>query len=136
MTNVLAWISLIVGLVSIVVAVFSIVISGKSEQRLLNNLQHMKEVLTKFESDVKLYEAKMDNFLTDTDRKTERIKQISSETKSDIQDAIKRVFENKFPNQDEQMQNQFLTTLFTNPDAFKSLMEMVPQIEALQKKHS
>ncbi len=131
MIEVISWVSLLVGLVSIVVALFAIVLSSKSEKNVLNNLNDTKELLKLFESETKQYENRMQYFLTEMDKKTERIEEISKVTRDDVHDTIKRVFDSQFPNQDEAFRNQMMASLMSNPKVLTELTQSFPDLQKL-----
>ena len=120
MSEILSWVALIVGIVSLVVGGFSIYNSNKTDQ-----------MIRDFRNDMKNFENLNNRFLSELDRKTERIEQISNDTKSDVHDNIKRVFESSFPSQEQQTNNQMLgllgpvmTELFKDPEKFKQFDKM------------
>jgi|GEM_PF-3813133 len=127
MQDVIMWVSLIVGVFSVIIALIAIAQAKKSEMRSKNNFDNTNKLIETFKSDMKIEEERIQNFLKQLDEKTARIESISSETKADVHENIKRVFESSFPSQEQQTQNnlmQMLAPLLSNPDALKTIMEL------------
>lgn len=126
MYEALTWISLIVGIVSIVIAIFAIILSSKSEKAIIDNVNTIKEMMTQFQAERKGFETSMHYFLSEMDKKAERIEEISRQTKESVNDSVKRVFESQFPNQDEAFRNNMMAGLMSNPDALSKLATTLP----------
>ena len=129
MYEALTWISLIVGIVSIVIAVFAIILSSKSEKAIIDNVSTLKEMMTQFQTERKGFETSMQHFHSEMDKKTERIEEISRQTKESVNDSVKRVFESQFPNQDEAFRNNMMAGLMSNPDALSKLAHSLTEIQ-------
>lgn len=129
MYEALTWISLIVGIVSIVIAVFAIVLSAKSEKAIIENVNAIKEMMMQFQADRKGFETSMHYFLSEMDKKAERIEEISRQTKESVNDSVKRVFESQFPNQDEALRNNMMAGLMSNPDALSKFAASLPELQ-------
>ena len=129
MYEALTWISLIVGIVSIVIAIFAIVLSSKSEKAIIDNVNTIKEMMTQFQAERKGFETSMHYFLSEMDKKAERIEEISRQTKESVNDSVKRVFESQFPNQDEAFRNNMMAGLMSNPDALSKLATTLPELQ-------
>ena len=129
MYEALTWISLVVGIISIVIAVFAIVLSSKSEKLIVESVNNVKEMMTQFQGERKGFETSMQYFLSEMDKKTERIEEISRQTKESVNDSIKRVFESQFPNQDESFRNSMMANLMSNPDALEKLATSLPELQ-------
>ena len=123
MYEALTWISLIVGIVSIVIAIFAIILSSKSEKAIIDNVNTIKEMMTQFQAERKGFETSMHYFLSEMDKKAE---EISRQTKESVNDSVKRVFESQFPNQDEAFRNNMMAGLMSNPDALSKLATTLP----------
>lgn len=129
MYEALTWISLIVGIVSIVIAIFAIILSSKSEKAIIDNVNTIKEMMTQFQAERKGFETSMHYFLSEMDKKAERIEDISRQTKESVNDSVKRVFESQFPNQDEAFRNNMMAGLMSNPDALSKLATTLPELQ-------
>lgn len=129
MYEALTWVSLIVGIVSIVIAIFAIILSSKSEKAIIDNVNTIKEMMTQFQAERKGFETSMHYFLSEMDKKTERIEEISRQTKESVNDSVKRVFESQFPNQDEAFRNNMMAGLMSNPDALSKLATTLPELQ-------
>ena len=129
MYEALTWISLIVGIVSIVIAIFAIILSSKSEKAIIDNVNTIKEMMTQFQAERKGFETSMHYFLSEMDKKAERIEEISRQTKESVNDSVKRVFESQFPNQDEAFRNNMMAGLMNNPDALSKLATTLPELQ-------
>jgi hypothetical protein len=129
MYEALTWISLIVGIVSIVIAIFAIILSSKSEKAIIDNVNTIKEMMTQFQAERKGFETSMHYFLSEMDKKAERIEEISRQTKESVNDSVKRVFESQFPNQDEAFRNNMMAGLMSNPDALSKLATTLPELQ-------
>ena len=129
MYEALTWISLVVGIISIVIAVFAIVLSSKSEKLIVESVNNVKEMITQFQGERKGFETSMQYFLSEMDEKTERIEEISRQTKESVNDSVKRVFESQFPNQDESFRNSMMANLMSNPDALAKLATSLPELQ-------
>ena len=71
----------------------------------------------------------MQYFLSEMDKKTERIEVISRQTKDSVNDSVKRVFEIQFPNQDESFRNSMMASLMSNPEALSKLATSLPDLQ-------
>lgn len=129
MYEALTWISLIVGIVSIVIAIFAIILSSKSEKAIIDNVNTIKEMMTQFQAERKGFETSMHYFLSEMDKKAERIEEISRQTKESVNDSVKRVFESQFPNQDEAFRNNMMAGLMSTPDALSKLATTLPELQ-------
>ena len=129
MYEALTWISLIVGIISIVIAVFAIILSSKSEKSIVDSVNTVKEMMTQFQGERKGFETSMQYFLSEMDKKTERIEEISRQTKDSVNDSVKRVFESQFPNQDESFRNSIMASLMSNPEALSKLATSLPDLQ-------
>lgn len=129
MYEALTWISLIMGIVSIVIAIFAIILSSKSEKAIIDNVNTIKEMMTQFQAERKGFETSMHYFLSEMDKKAERIEEISRQTKESVNDSVKRVFESQFPNQDEAFRNNMMAGLMSNPDALSKLATTLPELQ-------
>lgn len=129
MYEALTWISLIVGIISIVIAVFAIILSSKSEKSIVESVNTVKEMMTQFQGERKTFETSMQYFLSEMDKKTERIEEISRQTKDSVNDSVKRVFESQFPNQDESFRNSIMASLMSNPDSLAKLATSLPDLQ-------
>lgn len=129
MYEALTWISLIVGIVSIVIAIFAIILSSKSEKSIIESVNTVKEMMTQFQGERKGFESSMQYFLSEMDKKTERIEEISRQTKDSVNDSVKRVFESQFPNQDESFRNSMMASLMSNPEALSKLATSLPDLQ-------
>lgn len=120
---------MIVGIVSIVIAIFAIILSSKSEKAIIDNVNTIKEMMTQFQAERKGFETSMHYFLSEMDKKAERIEDISRQTKESVNDSVKRVFESQFPNQDEAFRNNMMAGLMSNPDALSKLATTLPELQ-------
>ena len=116
-------------LVCIIIAVFAIVLSSKSEKAIIENVNAIKEMMMQFQADRKGFETSMHYFLSEMDKKAERIEEISRQTKESVNDSVKRVFESQFPNQDEALRNNMMAGLMSNPDALSKLAASLPELQ-------
>lgn len=117
------------GIVSIVIAIFAIILSSKSEKAIIDNVNTIKEMMTQFQAERKGFETSMHYFLSEMDKKAERIEDISRQTKESVNDSVKRVFESQFPNQDEAFRNNMMAGLMSNPDALSKLATTLPELQ-------
>ena len=85
--------------------------------------------MTQFQAERKGFETSMHYFLSEMDKKAERIEEISRQTKESVNDSVKRVFESQFPNQDEAFRNNMMAGLMNNPDALSKLATTLPELQ-------
>lgn len=129
MNEVLAWVSLIVGIVSIVVAVFAIVLSSKSEKAVQKNIYETKGLIDDLKKQINENKTNQDRFLSELDRKIQRIEEISRDTKGEVKNNINKVFSNQFPNQNEKLVANLIFKLCENPEKLGQLVNIASKFD-------